>query len=226
MNRFPCTVWLVFLFLATACQPSEKHASKKTAAVTARTHKANAFQEKADAYYGQAKYDSAFYYYTQAKAQFDLVPQHENSAYCLLQMARAQQTMGDYFGSEANLIEALPYIKNNTAYQPAAAILLGIAAKELKNYKDALRYYHQAYTLGTDSLTKAVALNNIANVHAEEGDYKKSVTLLEKVLTWQLLDTLPKRKALYMNNLGYAYTQLKQATKGRQLMEQALAKHK
>lgn len=223
MTRSPFFCGLLFLLLTVACQHHDAPLRNNSPLKAARTKKAAAFQDQADVFYKQAQYDSAFYYYTQAKSYFDATTQKDHLAYCLLQMARAQQTMGDYFGSETHLIEALPYLKEDSSYFPAASILLGIAAKELKNYDDALAYYDKAYTISKDSLTKAVALNNMANVYTEQGQYTKSVALLEQVLRWSFLDTLPKRKALYQNNLGYAYTHTQAVSKGVQLMQQALA---
>ena len=223
MNRSPFLFCVFFCFLFLACNESDEKMVQKSAAVKEHNKKATDYQNKADAYYAQAKYDSAFYYYARAKISFDSIENKKNIAYCLLQMARAQQTMGDYFGSEDNLIEALHFIKEDNEYLPAANNLLGISAKELKNYEDALRYYNITYQLASDSLTRAIAFNNMANVYTKQGNYKKSVNLLGKVLTWKFLDTLPKRKAIYMNNLGYAFTKLKENEKGLDLMQQALS---
>ncbi|WP_264544544.1 MULTISPECIES: tetratricopeptide repeat-containing sensor histidine kinase [Flavobacterium] len=223
MNRSPFLFCIFFCFLCLACNQIDNQEVKKSAVDKERNKKAIAYQDKADTYYTKAKYDSAFYYYSQAKVSFDSIHNKENIAYCLLQMARAQQTMGDYFGSEDNLIDALPYIKGNNEYLPAANNLLGISAKELKNYDEALLYYSEAYRLASDSLTKAVVLNNMANVYTIQGNYKKSVSLLTKALKWKFLDTLPKRRAIYMNNLGYAYTKLQEKGKGLKLMQDALA---
>lgn len=222
MNRSPFLFCVFFCFLFLACNQIDNQEVKKSTVDKERNKKATAYQDKADTYYAQAKYDSAFYYYSQAKVSFDSIHNKGNIAYCLLQMARAQQTMGDYFGSEANLIDALPYMKKDKEYLPAANILLGISAKELKNYEDALRYYNITYQLASDSLTKAIAFNNMANVYTKQGSYKKSVALLNKVLKWKFLDTLPKRKAIYMNNLGYSYTKLQEREKGLKLMQDAL----
>ncbi len=223
MNRSPFLFCVFFCFLFLACNQLDNKVVQGKTIDKESNKKATAYQDKADTYYAKAKYDSAFYYYTQAKVSFDSIHNKKNIAYCLLQMARAQQTMGDYFGSEANLIDALLYMKKDKEYLPATNILLGISAKELKNYEDALLYYGKAYRLGNDSLTKAIALNNMANVYTLQGNYKKSVALLTKVLTWKFLDTLPKRKAIYMNNLGHTYTKIDKREKGLQIMQQALA---
>ncbi len=223
MNRSPFLFCVFFCFLFLACNQLDNKVVQEKTIDKESNKKATTYQDKADTYYAQAKYDSAFYYYTQAKVSFDSIHNKKNIAYCLLQMARAQQTMGDYFGSEDNLIDALPYIKGDNEYLPAANNLLGISAKELRNYKDALQYYKNTYELATDSLPKAIALNNMANVYTLQGNYKKSVALLTKVLTWKFLDAHPKRKAIYMNNLGHAYTKIEEREKGLEIMQQALA---
>ncbi|WP_136668859.1 tetratricopeptide repeat-containing sensor histidine kinase [Flavobacterium sp. H122] len=223
MNRSPFFLSIVFSFLFLSCNHSGKQIEKKDSIVDENKKKGSEYQNKADSYYTLAKYDSAFYFYTQAKVHFDSIQNKDNVAYCLIQIARTQQVFGDYFGSEASLIEAMSYVKENKEYLSAVNNLLGISAKELKNYGDALRYYNNTYKLASDSLPKAIALNNIANVYSKQGNYKKSVNLLGKILKWKFLDTLPKRKAIYMNNLGYAYTKLQEKEKGLQLMQQALA---
>lgn len=79
-------------------------------------------------------------------------------------MASSQQTYGDYFGSETNLIEALTFTQQNSVYKASAYNLLGISSKELYNYEDALYYCNKAKSFVSDSV-EIVASDNIATVY-------------------------------------------------------------
>jgi tetratricopeptide (TPR) repeat protein len=94
------------------------------------------------------------------------------TAYNLIQIARIQQTFGDYTGSEETLTESLPIIDDNPNYLLAAKNLLGIA-KELNNYSDAMAYYKQVFEQTSNPVLKTVPLNNMAAVAIEEKQYQK-----------------------------------------------------
>ncbi|WP_233588589.1 MULTISPECIES: tetratricopeptide repeat protein [Flavobacterium] len=190
---------------------------------TAKSILAKKFANLGDSYYNAKRFDSAYYYYNKSKEIFETEKDSTYSAYTLIQLARIQQTFGDYSNSEETLTEALPYMHDNLQYQVAANNLFGISAKELKNYDDAVFYYNKILETVSDSLLRVTPLNNIANVYIEQKKYKDAIILLGPLLKLNVLDTLPYKKAIITDNLGFAYYKDNQIPKGLALMNQALA---
>lgn len=183
---------------------------------------ANKFADRGDSHYGVKQFDSAYYYYNKSKALFEIVKDTSYIAYNLIQLARIQQTYGDYGSSEETLTEVLPYIENNLPYQNATNNLFGIAAKELKNYEDAVGYYKNVLLLTNDSILRVTPLNNIAAVYIEQKKYQEAIAILNPLVYTPLLDKLPYKKALVMDNLGFAYAKYQPDSKGLNLMKHAL----
>ncbi|WP_444626198.1 tetratricopeptide repeat-containing sensor histidine kinase [Flavobacterium columnare] len=179
-------------------------------------------QNKAEKEWNANNFHSAYYYYDKAKSFYQTLNKNENIVYCLIQMASIQQLEGDYFGSESSLIEALPYIKKNKTYQAAIHNLLGIASKEQKNYNSAIEHYNMTFNLAENKLTQIVSLNNIANVYIQQKKFDKAQTILNRILKEKGLDSLPFRKAIYLDNLGYSLYNLNQKEEGLKLLKKAL----
>lgn len=223
MLRSPFFI-VVLLLSIVSCQNSVK-----TSIDTSRKQEsqkeiiAQKYSELGDSFIRDNKLDSAFYYYLKSTELFKNEGSSAYIAYNLVGMAHIQQTFGDYYSSEETLTEALPYINNDLQYQVAANNLFGIAAKELKNYDDAVRYYSTVLKTVKDSVARVAVLNNIATVYIEQKKYKKAIVLLEPFLKTAILDTLQNKKARIIDNLGFAYYKDNQIPKGLALMNQALA---
>lgn len=219
-SPFFCLLFLTFIFSCKNLSKNELTNSSETKSI--ENPEALSLQKKADSLYSISKFNDAFFYYNKSKILFDPQQHSDNIAYCLIQMARLQQISDDYFGSESTLIEALKFSKNNNQYLSALNNLLGIASKELKNYKQALVYYHQCYKLATDEQAKCTALNNIAKIYSLQNNHNKAIAIWNKIINKKFLDTLPTKKALYIDNLGYSYLSRGERTKAIYLMNQAL----
>lgn len=223
MLRSPILV-LLFLFAILSCQKETEETSvnvKKEE--TVKSALAYKFSNLGDSYYTAKKFDSAYYYYNKSKELFEIEKDSAYTAYTLIQLARIQQTFGDYNNSEETLTEALPYIDDNLEYQLAANNLFGISAKELKNYDDAIFYYNKILKSADDSLLRVTPLNNLATVYIEQKKYKDAIALLEPLLESHVLDSLTYKKAIILDNLGFAYSKYDRVNKGIKLMNQALA---
>lgn len=166
---------------------------------------ANSFRAKAEAFFKESKFDSAFFYYSKSGELYELENDSANLGYCLYQMSRAQQTYGDYNGSEETLIELLKH--NIPLYNVPSYNQLGIIAKEQKNYEDAIKYYTLTLNNANQKIDKLAPLNNIAAVYIRKEEFSKAVSILESILKTGLLevDTFQSKKARVMDNLGYAY---------------------
>lgn len=223
MVRSPILV-LLLLFAIASCQKGTETISVNVKnRETAKSILGKKFSNLGDSYYAAKRFDSAYYYYNKSKEIFETEKDSTYSAYTLIQLARIQQTFGDYSNSEETLTEALPFIHDNLQYQVAANNLFGISAKELKNYDDAVFYYNKILENASDSLLRVTPLNNIANVYIEQKKYKDAIILLGPLLKSNVLDTLPYKKAIITDNLGFAYYKDNQIPKGLALMNQALA---
>ncbi|MGZ9735081.1 tetratricopeptide repeat-containing sensor histidine kinase [Flavobacterium sp. GNP002] len=213
----------MFLLSIVSCQKSVKTSidtSKKQE--SQKEIIAQKYSESGDLFMRDNKLDSAFYYYLKSTELFKEEGNSTYIAYNLVGMAHIQQTYGDYYSSEETLTEALPYIKNDSQYLVAANNLFGIAAKELKNYDDAVRYYNTILKTVKDSVARVAVLNNIATVYLEHKKYRKAIVLLEPFLKSAILDTLQNKKARIIDNLGFAYYKDNQIPKGLALMNKAL----
>ena len=211
---------LFFLFAIVSCQ---KEVKSVAVLGTKNEELATQFSALGDSHYAAKKFDSAYYYYNKSKELFELAHDSSYVAYTLIQLARIQQTFSDYGSSEETLTEALPYIEQNLPYQNATNNLFGIAAKELKNYTEALAYYNSVLASTEDPILRVSPLNNIAVVYIEQERYGEAIALLSPIVNSTLLDQLPDKKALVMDNLGFAYAKYSPGSNGLELMNQALA---
>ncbi|MGO4820644.1 MULTISPECIES: tetratricopeptide repeat-containing sensor histidine kinase [unclassified Flavobacterium] len=223
MLRSPFFILVLLLFIISCQKKEKKSADTSNYKETQKEKIAEKYSELGDSFSKENKLDSAFYYYLKSTELFKEEGHSSYIAYNLVGMAHIQQTYGDYYSSEETLTESLPYISNDLQYQVAANNLFGIAAKELKNYDEAVRYYSTILKTVKDSVSRVAVLNNIATVYMEQKKYKKAIILLEPFLTSALLDSLQNKKARVMDNLGFAYYKDNQIPKGLALMNQALA---
>ena len=222
MLRSPFFI-LVLLLSVVSCQKSVKtNIDTSKNPESPKNILAQKYSELGDSFSRDNKLDSAFYNYLKSTELFKEEGDSTYIAYNLVGMAHIQQTYGDYYSSEETLTEALPYINNNAQYQVAANNLFGIAAKELMNYDDAVRYYNTVLKTVKDSSARMAVLNNIATVYMEQKKYRKAIVLLEPFLKSAILDTLQNKKARIIDNLGFAYYKDNQIPKGLVLMNQAL----
>lgn len=223
MLRSPFFIIMLLLSIVS-CQNSEKTRTDSLKKQESQKEIiAQKYSELGDSFSKDNKLDSAFYYYLKSTELYKEEGSSAYIAYNLVGMAHIQQTFGDYYSSEETLTEALPYINNNAQYQVAANNLFGIAAKELMNYDDAVRYYNIVLKTVKDSSARMAVLNNIATVYMEQKKYTKAIVLLEPFLKSAILDTLQNKKARIIDNLGFAYYKDNQIPKGLALMNQALA---
>jgi signal transduction histidine kinase len=206
--------------LAIACQQSSKPETKQKE--SAQYIQATKYSEKGDTFYFAKKFDSALFYYSKSKEIFEVEKDTAYTAYNLIQIAGIQQTFGDYNGSEETLTESLPLLQKNPAYLLAAYNLLGIAAKELYNYPDAIKYYNQVLEQTEKNVLKTVPINNMASLAIEQKQYSKAISLLEPIYKLNLLDTIPTQRANIVDNLGYAYFKNNQVEQGLNLLQEAL----
>jgi tetratricopeptide (TPR) repeat protein len=198
-NRFYFLIFVVTIVLALfSCEKEIKSNEKNT--FSTYTEKAQQFQD-------QVKFDSAFYYYTKAKNSFP-EPTNEQLAFLSLQIATLQQHQGDYFGCEETITEALKEYKG-TLYLPYLYNILAVSYQKQHDFYHALRYYQNAFTTSTDSLSKAIFQNNIGLIYIENKQFKQAQTILENLISNKNIRENKFEFARVQDNLGYTQFQLK-----------------
>ncbi len=224
MMRSPIFIFLFSIFIYS-CQNDLKNesVSNKENSISKNAIQARKLLDAGDLFFASQKFDSAFHSYNRSKILNEAEKDSASVAYTLIQMAHTQQTSGDYVGSEKNLIEALSFMQQNSAYKSAAHNLLGISSKELFNYKDALYYYNKAKTGTNDSLSRMAFENNIATVYIKMKKYDSSIKILETILNSSILNTINTRKVRVLDNLGYCYFKTNRNSEGLQLMTKSLS---
>lgn len=215
-------VILFFFISLVSCQKESKD-NTITKYQNSNSTLATQLSVKADSYYNAKKFDSAFFYYNKSKELFVKEKDSNYVAYNLIRLTKIQQIFGDYISSEETLTEALDYTKNNTEYVFAIHNLLGIVAKELKNYDDAITSYKTILKTVKEPLTRVTPLNNIATVYIEQQKYPDAIRILEPILISNTLDNFPRKKAIIIDNLGFAYYKNNQLEKGFKLMQEGLS---
>lgn len=176
----------------------------------------------AEKYLGDAKYDSAFYYYNKTKSASKIENQNNLIIYCLLKIAVIQQNAADYSASETTATEAISLFDDDTDLQYKRAIynLLGVNYKNLYDYDNAIHYYNLAYNITSDEVNQSIIKNNMAVVYMDKDSFERALQILLPLETKNLTDN-PENNARVLDNIGYCYYKLKN-TRAFNYLSQAL----
>lgn len=153
------------------------------------------------AFYQKVRMDSSYYYYNLARESLK-GSKDGNQTYVLLQMATIQQHIGDFFGSEETVTEALSHTKD-TIYKPYLYNMLAVSYDKQKKIDDALVYFKKAQATFKNDTAKAIIQNNIALIYREKKQYHKAIALLEPLLQNKYLTPKKEEMARVIDNLGY-----------------------
>ncbi|MGB1211017.1 MAG: ATP-binding protein [Lacinutrix venerupis] len=163
----------------------------------------------------ESKPDSAYFYYSRAVKQYDVIGDKKDYINVLSNMSDIQYYERDYVGAEINIIralkilETLPETEDNIIVKWERYNVLGIISGELKNFDKALEYYNltkktvrnysQAYYYNVFSN------NNIGSIYRRKGDYKKAIEIFNEILEDKtLLDNDSLSYAAVKANLAYS----------------------
>ncbi|WP_264520937.1 ATP-binding protein [Flavobacterium sp. N1994] len=160
--------------------------------------------DKADGFFDKkVQLDSAFYYYNRAK-EICYSKEGEDYTYALLQIATIQQHVGDFYGSEETLTEALANYKGSV-YKPYLYNMMAVAFDKQKKWDDALLYYQKASKSFKDTIARTLARNNIGLIYQEKNQHEKAIVILKPLLNKH---NRKQDDALILNNLGYSQYKL------------------
>ena len=186
-----------------------------------------------DYYFETFKSDSAYYYYTKAKKEYEAVDDEYNLTITILHMSRVLLFEKDYLGCETLAVQVLKKAEKledqDLIYQ--AYTILGRALAGQKNFDKAIEYYGKA--LGQIEnieneinviLFKGEILNNLGHIYLKKDLFDKAKMIYEEALKEKRLKSL--HSGLYTSLLDYyAYTNFKLKNKKKALLdfEEALA---
>ncbi|MBQ4821735.1 sensor histidine kinase [Aquimarina sp. MMG016] len=170
-------------------------------------------------YYRDVQLDSAyknFYEADKIYLTFDKNQKRNITSYAfdhgkiLLDLAQLSRKIKDYSKSEHFTIRAIKKfeLSEDLSYLPVSYNNLGIVAKQLERYDDAVSYYSRVIEYGkntnNDTLYAALGNNNIGTVYKTMKEYEKAEKYYKKALSYKVfLDKRPKRYARYLDNLAY-----------------------
>ncbi|HEY4289193.1 MAG TPA: ATP-binding protein [Puia sp.] len=147
--------------------------------------------------------DSAYYYFNKV-----LITSKDSLqiAMALNNMAICQSNAGDYFGSQERLLASLGYLHEDSPRHQWCLIAdyneLGTDNLNLKNYDAAISYYGRAANLSTDTLRRAIALNNKALAYEKKVQYGAAISIYNAIITQ--IKTNKRQYARVLTNLAMA----------------------
>ncbi|KFF15694.1 tetratricopeptide repeat-containing sensor histidine kinase [Flavobacterium hydatis] len=202
--HFPIFI-LILVLVISSCE-------KKSSALTKAKDDSlySDYLALADKHFNNKTYDSAFYYYNKSKLVCN-TNEKEKIIYSLLKMAVTQQIQGDYFGSETNATEAIPFFTKETNFYYKCAVynILGINYERLHEYDDAIYNYNQAIKYVEVDLPKYVLKNNIAVAYMGKSDYIKASDILSHLNQEKNITDDSENHARILDNLGFSYYKIR-----------------
>lgn len=161
--------------------------------------------------------DSAYYYYQKSEKLYRILNNRDYVGKMLFKKAYILFFEGNYVESEAEVSNALLYLKNgeDTEMLYTSYSLLGLNFEKLEEYQDALKYQLLAKSVlkdlkGSDSnLEKKYIYDiessiNLSNVYEKTLQFDKSIKELQSVLTPGLKEKWIQGYVTIIGNLGYS----------------------
>lgn len=167
----------VSLLFLLACSSRDSHD---------RTIDQNSYFDQAFDYRDKNLPDSAFIFFYKAKDQFLSVKDSLGVGKSLINMGIILTEEGDYFGGQETSIQAMLFLNDQNikhhSYLAANYNNLGIAADNLKDYKNAIKFYDSALSFSNDSASKRMYLNNKAKSLQELAQYDRALVIYRQIL--------------------------------------------
>ena len=169
-------------------------------------------------YYRKSNLDKAFKNFHEADKIYSSLDLHKydpkeyaiDHGKVLVDLSQILRRAKDYSESEATTIKAIKKFESvgDSQYLPLCYTNLGILAKYLERYEEAVEYHLKAieYTKGTnDEISQTLAsYNNIGTVYKTQKKYDKAKDYYNKALAYtDFLSKNPRRHARLIDNLGY-----------------------
>jgi len=164
------------------------------------------------------KKDSSLYYYQESKNISLLLKDSLEVGRRLLSMANLQLGGKDYLGAEVSSIEGLRFLEPINDYRYSGSLYnnLGIVAKRLKKYDEAIKYYNkskQVHQKNPSKRRKEIGqlnyFNNVGTTYTDEGKYQKAISFFKQGLQLDSIEMkYPRSFVLLTNNLANNYLKI------------------
>lgn len=167
----------------------------------------NYFYEKAWVFFEQKNDLKAFGYFNKAKESFLKQKDSLGAGKCLMNMGIILTGKGDYFGAQEISLEAKKFFnennKNNYPYISTNYNNLGITSYNLKDYKNAIKFYDLAIKFSYNLKDKNAYINNKALTYRDIKEYKKCISLYKVLSLKSNEKEIEGKVATINNNLAY-----------------------
>ncbi|QYA25587.1 ATP-binding protein [Gramella sp. MT6] len=101
----------------------------------------------------------------------------------LVELANAQDRLGDFTGSHSNATEALKFLPHtDSTFKATAHSIIAITSSKLTDYNASIKENSEALKYITTRRDSLIIINNIAINYKRIGDYKKSNELLSPAI--------------------------------------------
>lgn len=161
---------------------------------------------RAESFFANQKYDSAYYYYNKIKLNSD--PKKDDKAvYALYRIAHIHQIQGDYSSCETYATEAISLFRKETELQYKCSLysLLGSNYKSLYDYDNAIHYFNLAYNVAANEIQSLVIKNNIAVIYMDKQDNKRAIEILLPLANNKEMIANEEQYAAVLRGLGRCY---------------------
>jgi tetratricopeptide (TPR) repeat protein len=202
--HFPVSILITLLLLVL--QSCEKKPILNTIKKS-NLKEINHLLDLGDNYIEKVEYDSAYYYYNKAKSLCNTRTDNTLIIYSLARMSEIQEKLGDYSGSEATAVEAIPFLNKNMDGTQECSIynLLGAVSEKQYDYDNELYYYNKGFNLKIDNIRKLMTKQNIAVAYMAKKDYNRAIQILLPLTLKKEVINDPKLFSKVIDNLGYSY---------------------
>lgn len=145
----------------------------------------NQYYDKAWFYFDKGEKVKSFIEFEKAKNHFLKEGDSLGVAKCLMNMSIIMTDQGDYFGGQETSLEANKFFnennKSNHTYIGANYNNLGIASFNLKNYKEAEKFYNLAIWFSDTILDTQIYLNNKALLLQNDKNYQEAIIVYNQL---------------------------------------------
>jgi two-component sensor histidine kinase len=154
------------------------------------------------------EFDSSYYYYNKARYAAEIKKDTSRIIHSIGWLSQIQRNQGDYAGSEATAVEALPFLENTDKYPNGSCNIYNALGN---NYlftfdnENALYYFNKALNLKIDPIEKANMKNNIAFVYMEQDKYQDAIQILYPLTLKKEVLNDAEAYSRILDNLGYCY---------------------
>lgn len=160
--------------------------------------------EKAIDFRNKNQYDSAFYYFNEAKDFYITQKDSLGTGKSFSNMAYILYNQNDYLGAQEFSLAAISYFDYNNKEQyknlESNYNTLGLATEKLSNFAKAISFYEKAEYFSTNEISKFKIRNNIATAYRKLNNYNKSISIYNEILK-RNIDSLEYARVL--SNLAY-----------------------